>query len=488
MIRYQRRLLFPLVAVAVVLSWAMPSRAGMEVNQDREYRRLEDAQGELGQFPDDSETAELISQVNELRLQLDMMGLTPDADPSKIGSIKQRIGDLERRIGIRRKMITQFNSDGGLQRERRFFPDARNRIAVFTYDEAYSIAEIGNAVSFILSKKMLFSSRVRSLGIVNYQDGLSPSGSRDVSYFDKVDRITADQGYLLQLWGQVTSVEGGGIMVDSFLQVPWSPENLSRGLDFNLPKAMGGGRLTARLEANRIRIQSLKLSKDEAGQIRSVADKVAVLRSAPDASAPVTGRIQEDGSNRSYTLVESSGDWVRLAFGEGGGGWTSVEQFCVDTCRRLLDVAAYSNELTAIMAGAETSGRFPDSITPEAKNLGLTMAARGVFKDNPSRALELLQSSPINEKNKSTLGSTDLSNLTALASISSRIRRSQGDQAFDDVQLERGEIANIAEDLARTSVADPRSLSTLENLEVLFGYTGDRERQAVAAEIAKSLK
>jgi hypothetical protein len=438
-------------------------------------------------LPDDSETSGLISQLSELRLQLDMIAQFPNPDPAKVDEIKQRMSDLESQIGAKRKIISQFNGDGGPEGQRRLFPGARNRIAVFTYDDSHSTG-LGDAVSFILSKKILFSARVRSLAIVNYQEGVGPSSSGEIAYFDKVDRITADQGYLLQLWGQLTSVEGGETVVDSFLQVPSSPERLPQHLDINLPKAMGGGLLTARVDANRIRVQSLKLNKDQADQIRSVAEQVAVLRSAPNESASVTGRIQEEGSNRSYAIVETSGSWVRLAFGEGGGGWTSVDQFCVENCRRLLDVAAYSNELVAIMAGEETSGRFPESVTSEAKNFGLKMAAMRVIGDDPSKALELLQSSPINEKNKSALGSTDLSNLTALALISSSIRRSQGERAYDDVLLEREEIADIAEDLARTSVADPRSLYTLENLQVLFGYTGDKERQEVAAKIAASLK
>ncbi|MGZ2472016.1 hypothetical protein [Sinorhizobium medicae] len=75
--------------------------------------------------------------------------------------------DLEQQVGVRQKMLRQFGRDG-----ERLFPRVRNRIAVFTYDQTYSTADIGDAVSFILSKKMLFSSRVGSLGIVNYQDGL----------------------------------------------------------------------------------------------------------------------------------------------------------------------------------------------------------------------------------------------------------------------------------------------------------------------------
>ncbi|MDE3819694.1 hypothetical protein [Sinorhizobium meliloti] len=455
----------------------------MEVNLEREYERLRQAHGKIGQLPDDSETLRLISELTELRMQLDMLGPTPDEHLFMVDDIRRRILDLEQQIGVRQKMLRQFGRDG-----ERLFPRVRNRIAVFTYDQTYSTADIGDAVSFILSKKMLFSSRVGSLGIVNYQDGLSPIGPREVSYFDKVDRITADQGYLLQLWGQVTSLDGGGILIDSYLQVPTSSESLSRGLDFYLPSAMGGGRLIARLEANRIKVQSLKLSKEDASKIRSIANQVAALRSAPDASASVTDRIQEDGSNRSYALLETSGRWVRVAFDEGGGGWTSVDEFCVAACRALLDVATYSNELSAIMAGGQPSESFPENITPEARNFGLTIGALRIFNDDPSRALKLLQSSPTNDMHKSALGSTDLANLMALAFISSRIRENQRDRAFDDVQLSRDEVANVAEDLARTSVADPRSLSTLENLEVLFGYTGDRERQTVAAEIAKSLK
>ncbi|MGO7163500.1 hypothetical protein ACCS78_30190 [Rhizobium johnstonii] len=323
---------------------------------------------------------------------------------------------------------------------------------------------------------------------MNYQEGTGPSGPREAAYFDKVDRITADQDYMLQLWGQLTRIENGGAVIDSFIQVPFTPSRFSGEADLTLPKAMGGGVLTARLEANRIRVQTLKLNDGDITLIRDVAGQVAALRGTPDQDAQITGRLQEDGLNRGYSIVGSEGSWVQLAFEGGGGGWTSVDEFCVAACRRLLDVADYANEIADIASGTGSASRFPESVTAEARDLGLKMVAMKFLDENPSAALEVLQSSSVNERDKSVLGSTDLSNLTALAKVSSSIRQKQGDGGYDSVRLDQSEITRITEDLARTSVADPRSIYTLENLKVLFGYTGDKERQSIAADIISSLK
>jgi hypothetical protein len=47
-----------------------------------------------------------------------------------------------------------------------------------------------------MSKEVLFGARVNSLGVVNYSEGAARDDKSGLAYFDKVDLITHDQGFM----------------------------------------------------------------------------------------------------------------------------------------------------------------------------------------------------------------------------------------------------------------------------------------------------
>ena len=94
----------------------------------------------------------------------------------------------------------------------------RHRLASFTFDDPHATG-LGDRVSFLLSKKLLFSNRVASFAIVNYRQGADRDSSNNLAYFDRVDAITKDQHFSLAIWGRLSRTERG-LRINSFLQVP----------------------------------------------------------------------------------------------------------------------------------------------------------------------------------------------------------------------------------------------------------------------------
>src|SRR5688572_7057029 len=94
------------------------------------------------------------------------------------------------------KRFEEFRSPppiGGSSREREtFFPGVRHRIATFTFDDPHE-TDLGDPVSFLLAKKLLFSTRVGSFAIVNYRQGVDRVSPGGLAYFDRVDALTEDQ-------------------------------------------------------------------------------------------------------------------------------------------------------------------------------------------------------------------------------------------------------------------------------------------------------
>jgi hypothetical protein len=163
-----------------------------------------------------------------------------------------------------------------------------------------------------------------------------------------------------------------------------------------------------------------------------------MLRASPAAAAPVTGRLGD--GNGSYSIVGSERHWVQLRLADGTSGWTSIDQFCTDICRALLDVANFANDVVALTSAIAS-------------------------------------------------GSAGFANLLAIARVQWELTRvSARKPKFDRIRLDRQAIGRIADQLAEASVADPSDVDIVENLAVLFGYLGDNTRRRLALEIAANLK
>jgi hypothetical protein len=220
------------------------------------------------------------------------------------------------------------------------FPWAKYRVAVFSFEDPHGTG-LGDAIANILAKRMLFDSTVSSIGVVNFQSGLSPTKEDSSSYFDKVEKLIQDQGFLISLWGRVLPLENE-LSIDAFVQLSDEATVKRFSWRLELPEAMGGGALVARLRPNRIRAQNLRTPKDEAVRLRNTSRNIQGLRRSPTVAAPIEASIRPDTV---YVLKERQNSWVRVQLKGGASGWTSVGAQCLNYCARLLEVADFASGL-----------------------------------------------------------------------------------------------------------------------------------------------
>jgi hypothetical protein len=214
-----------------------------------------------------------------------------------------------------------------------------------------------------------------------------------------------------------------------------------------------------------------------------------MLRDSPAAAAPVTGRLVGDDTRDSYSIVGSERDWVQLRLADGTSGWTSVDQFCTDICRALLDVANFVNDVVALTSGVAAQP-MSKSLTREAEAMLQQLTALVSLSNNPNRATEIAERwTGVGSSRGIASGGAGFANLLAVARVKSELMRvSAREPNFDRIRLSRRAIGRIADRLAEASVADPSDVDIVENLAVLFGYLGDNARRSLALDIAANLK
>lgn len=438
-------------------------------------RSIQDLQNE--QRPADPATTMMMMmmlQQKVRRLEIEAIGKDVDLGP-EILAIRRKLEETKETVLNLREGIS------GGQRER-LFPRSRLRLAAFTFDDPHATG-LGDPISFLLSKKLLFSSRVTSSAIVNYRQGADRDSSSDLAYFDRVDAVTKDQNFRLAIWGRLSRTERG-VQIDSFLQIPGDAEKSPYERTIQLPAAMGGGTLTARLKPDRLLMQSLYVDYDKTSLLKTAAEQVAILRASPAVAAPVTGRLAG-----SYSVVGLEPDWVQLRLADGTSGWTSVDQFCTDICRALLDVANFANDLVALTSGL-AARPMSRSLTREAEAMLQQLAALVSLPSNPNRATEIAERwTGVGSSRGIASGGAGFANLLAVARVKLELMRvSAREPNFDRIRLDRRAIGRIADRLAEASVADPSDVDIVENLAVLFGYLGDNTRRRLALDIAANLK
>jgi hypothetical protein len=234
-------------------------------------------------------------------------------------------------------------------------------------------------------------------------------------------------------------------------------------------------------------VQSLDVDYDKTSLLTMGADQVAMLRASPAAAAPITGRLGD--GNGSYSIVGSERDWVQLRLADGTSGWTSIDQFCTDICRALLDVANFANDVVALTSGFPARP-MSKSLTREAEAMLQQLTALMSLPNNPNRAIEIAKRwAGVASPRAIASGSAGFANLLAIARVQLELMRvSARKPKFDRIRLDRQAIGQIADQLAEASVADPSDVDIVENLAVLFGYLGDNTRRRLALEIAANLK
>jgi hypothetical protein len=482
------RLCSSMLAGALVLASAAVARAGMDVSLEREFRRLEEVRKQVESLPAYRQSEELKHQITTLLAKIESLAQEPprrsEADKEREREqLRRQITQLRQQLDQASKIIVDFRTAIGDGQRERFFPDTRHRLAVFTFDDPHG-TELGDPISFLLSKKLLFSTRVSSFAIVNYRQGAGQDPAGNLAYFDRVDAITKDQSFLLAMWGRLSRNEQG-VRIDSFLQVPADAKQGPYARNIRLPEAMGGGTLNARLKPDRVKVQTLLLDAAGIDALRKAASDVASLRANPDPGAAVTANLAYT-EGRAYTITASERGWVRLRFADGTGGWTSIDQFCTGVCRTLLDAANFTNDVVALTSRLPARA-IPESLTREARAVSDQLSALGAIPENPVRAVDTAERWTRGDGGRTAPGGAGFANLLAVARVRAELARTNT-RDFNRIRLPRQTIERIVQPLVEASIADPGDIDVVENLAVLFAYLGDNERKNLAQNIAESLK
>ena len=448
-----RKRFLPIFAIVCVVF--TPAHAGIDVGLDREMQDLQ----ELERLVQDIESAEseeelrpIIERWNRLKNQLRQRRRAPEMPhpaTRQIQSLERELARLGSEIATIREEIL------------RYFPKANNRVAVFTFDDSTE-AELGDALSFIVSKHMLFSTRVRSFAVVNFQEGAAPSERGDVAYFEKVDKLTRDQDYSVAVWGRVTRARRG-LRIDTFGQAYPNPEINRYAVDVQLPEAMGSESLSAGLVHDRFQLDTLLVDYDDANEFQDAAERIRELRGSPSIDAEVISRLPED---KRYYIAEAEGDWVRLQVRGGQTGWTSVRAFCNNTCARFLVAVDFANEVVAAGGGVKPRPP-PEDLNDDTRFVYREIAALHALVEDPGKAAQL-------SNDFADLGfrGTGLANIHSVANVSAALRAlPQAD--FATYRFEPEFFQARTQDFQQALTLSPSEKYAQKNLQALLQYSGD---------------
>lgn len=378
---------------------------------------------------------------------------------------------------------------------------AQYRVAVFSYEDPDRTG-LGDALAATVSREILLGSHVSSIGVLRYEGQLAPSASSTLSYFDKVEKLTAHQETVLAVWGAVRRT-GEQLVIDTYLQIPLPVAEKSLGWGMRLPGEMGRGVLRGRVGPNRLLVQSLTLAVDAAAGLLASARALDELHAEADAAAPVVGTIPQGAV---YWFGTRRADWILVKVSGGTQGWVRASADCPGSCAQLLDAAHFGGGVLQYLAHGKAPALtgslaadaliFQDQLTAvEAVDHPETFNYSSFVTGEWSRP----GARPAAAR-KASAGDASLENLRAVVRIAfalyqERVRPGPGAPnsdririPYDQQRLDPKFVGDVAFDLAQASQDDPRNLDVLHNLEVLFRYAGDEQRaetaHAIAAEVA----
>lgn len=365
---------------------------------------------------------------------------------------------------------------------------ARYRFAVFTFEDPDGTG-LGNAVASILSHNLLMNSKVSSVGVLRYVGDLSKaSDDRQLRYFDKVEPLIESQGVQVAIWGTIRR-RGDRVRIDSFTQLSPSVMDTAFSFSFQMPPAMGAGRLVHRIGPDRMLTQRLELPADQAANLASIAADLDRLRAAPKDSSPFAGTLPLGSI---YYLKQRQGEWVQVGMQSGKGGWLRTKGFCTGSCAPLLSVSIFASELMAY----DDRGSIPSSSTslaPDALAFIDQLMAVEVLNGVPDQYAEqeaLYRLNPwcpgkddvTGNKHAPPPGGAAICNLRAIIRVVAFSRKTASQ--FQEGLPTENVVRSVVDELATVSMSDPRHVPTLKNLATLFSFLGDTERSKLAGRLA----
>lgn len=435
--------------------------SGIDVSLEEEVEKIQRMDR---QVPSDNPR---YNQLRRLKKELDLLLEMPEdqrsGEESRIFNLQRKVHDLNQ---VLEKEIRDFNDDSPQP-----FSGAKNRVVVFTYDDPHQ-SGIGDALSFIVSKALLFSAPVRSYAVVNYQGGAETPDDGGLTYFDKVAKITSIDKFVFSVWGKITET-GDRLVIDTFGQID---NNLDPYLHEQLiPSSMGGGYLQARVNSNRFKIHSFSIPSSAVDEFLTVSENIRTLRAGPTAESAVVGPLPE---RKKYVIVEGQGNWIKLDFDGGESGWTNVKEYCTDECISLLSPVKFVNDFIAL-ASADRHFDIKPDIHHGAITATRQLNAIKSLKKDPSVAQEIARDEP---------AEAGFASISALATIAMELKKESLEQDFNEIRLDSSLIGRVADELANASLLTPKDLDILYNLAILFNYLGDEKRRDIAFSIAESIE
>jgi hypothetical protein len=375
-------------------------------------------------------------------------------------------------------------------------PGAKYRVAVFAYEDPDD-TKLGDDLAAVVSREVLLYSGVSSIGVLKYEGDLSPAANEKLSYFDKVEKLTASQETILSLWGMIRR-RGDRLVIDSFVQIP--PDVAERSLSWHLklPRQMGGEELRGHVGPDRIFVQSLEVPLTSAAALHELARSLEELRASPEGSAPVAGRMRQGSV---YRFTEWRGDWVFVDAGELKG-WARAAPNCPGACAKLRDASRFASGVLSYLA----DGKVPPvaaSLEADARIFRDQLVAVAAVEHpegfNYSSFVSRHWSGDANARPRAAPGGASFENLRAALRIAFTLYEQRPRlplepdmdanrwYGYSQQTLERAFVRDVAFDLAEASQDDPRNLDVLHNLEVLFRYAGDEQRAEAARAIAAGI-
>lgn len=453
--------LMALALAVVLITVSGIALAGIVVSLEQEMQRLQQLEALLRDIEaaeSDAEVAALTARWEALRDEFERLGRVPDMPEDVRQKEIVNLNDALERLG----------SDLATLREAVLFPKAANRVAVFTFDDPGALG-IGDAISFLVAKHLLFSTRTRSFAVVNFQQGAAPERRGGPAYFDKVDKLTAGQGYSVALWGRIAKAPSGA-SVEMFGQAFSSLDPARYRHELVLPRAMGGDRLVAALTHDRFALSTVALPAETVARLREIADAVRTLRASPSVRAAKVGVLAEDAP---YFIAASEGDWVQLQVRGGASGWTSVRAFCTGPCARLLPAVDFANEIVA--AGAGQSPRAPaPELDADARYVHRELVALHALASKPAEAARI-------SADYAQLGArgAGLAAIHLLARAALALGPASA-EAYSTRTLDEGQIEAGLQMLETTLAYYPNAEWARRNFALLNAYQGEPQRRHFA--------
>ncbi|MET4323270.1 hypothetical protein ABIB90_002343 [Bradyrhizobium sp. JR4.1] len=468
------------------------AQAGGEISFEKEYRRIIDIENQVMAQPAYRESKELLDEIERSRetvvsIEERYADAAASDGPEPIylreaARIRARIKQLERRLAEAKKAVADFREAAEGSAGGRIFPNATHRTAVFTYEDRQG-SGLGDAIAFLISKKLLFTAPVHSVAVVNFRNEqlATPAATvgveKGVTYFDKVDLVTKNQNFGLAIWGRIAR-RGDGFSIDSFLQVPASASREKFSSSVRIPTAMGGGALYARLRSDRVLIGTTYMDAKLAQSLNEIARQVGNLRRQPKVGAPVVAKLEG-----LYRITQYQGTWVEILLANGRRGWTSIDQFCTEECRFLLKTADFTNDILALTGGARPR-RLLEGLTRDADEMLQQLAVLRTLQDSPDGAANIAKT----WIEGSRTPSPTFESLLALAKLEIALKRELArGKNFEDIRLQEPEVQPVVDSLVEASIANPGDEDVLLNLAHLFEFLSDPTRAALARQLASQV-